>query len=624
MKNKSLFFLLHLFLLYFTLEEYPRWFTLSSVGILFLGLFNLPYKKYIAQILSVFLVGYHFYFYRKFFDPEAASALLAMMLYLKYLMVDSKKDFQQNLALSFLNIACFSLFNSSLFFILYLLSMSFFLLRMINQEANKKFRYLVQGQKIKDSIKTFLYGVPITLVLFFVFPRIPNFFPVAGSPQQGKIGYSQDIDNSSMSELQTSSQVAFRAEMKELPKVDLYWRGRILNQTNGYNWTYSPVQKIDERERGAKSTPISYNIKTEQSFHGDIITLDTPIDIITNLRYGKEAGHFYYSNQARKKISYSGLSELTSLQDSAEDESFLRLPGLVPNSLKAVLSQFEENESLEVKVEKFRQYILKEKFSYTLSPGYLPTMQDFLSAKKGFCTHYSSLMAIVFRHLGYPTRVVSGFQGGEYNALGGFYTVRSNDAHAWVEIYHNKKWLRFDPTSYISPLRIELGGDAFIEQGGNPASEGQQEFRQGPFYREYYRARQWIENLNFQVSLFIESFDLEKQQEFFDEIKEHLPRIAIGLLTVLLLILILIKKPYQYFFLKKEDKVLRKFQRVVKRKLKLVVKSHHNLNQAAILAPSLKEFVDLYFDYRYGNHNKQEKEEIYLRLQKIISSMSQS
>jgi hypothetical protein len=53
----------------------------------------------------------------------------------------------------------------------------------------------------------------------------------------------------------------------------------------------------------------------------------------------------------------------------------------------------------------------------------------------------------MLRLLGVPSRVVTGFQRGEWNEMGQFYTVRQRDAHSWVEAYFaGAGWITFDPS----------------------------------------------------------------------------------------------------------------------------------------------------------------------------------
>ncbi len=56
-------------------------------------------------------------------------------------------------------------------------------------------------------------------------------------------------------------------------------------------------------------------------------------------------------------------------------------------------------------------------------------------------------MAVMCQLAGVRARVVTGYKGGEYNQVGGFYCVRGSDAHSWVEVYvPDRDWVVFDPT----------------------------------------------------------------------------------------------------------------------------------------------------------------------------------
>ena len=58
------------------------------------------------------------------------------------------------------------------------------------------------------------------------------------------------------------------------------------------------------------------------------------------------------------------------------------------------------------------------------------------------------------RALDIPARIVTGYQGGERNAVDGYWVVRQSEAHAWAEVWlSGKGWVRVDPTSAVSPGR---------------------------------------------------------------------------------------------------------------------------------------------------------------------------
>jgi hypothetical protein len=108
----------------------------------------------------------------------------------------------------------------------------------------------------------------------------------------------------------------------------------------------------------------------------------------------------------------------------------------------------------------------KEEYFYTLEPPRLETdsIDDFLfNTKRGFCEHFASAFTMLARAAGIPARVVTGYQGGELNPLGGYLIVRQSDAHAWSEVWlEGKGWVRVDPTAAVAPDRIERGLDAAL------------------------------------------------------------------------------------------------------------------------------------------------------------------
>ena len=75
------------------------------------------------------------------------------------------------------------------------------------------------------------------------------------------------------------------------------------------------------------------------------------------------------------------------------------------------------------------------------------------------------------RAAGIPARVVTGYQGGWWNALGNYLLVRQSDAHAWAEVWlQGRGWVRMDPTAAINPARIEAGETA--TSGGQDSYSG--------------------------------------------------------------------------------------------------------------------------------------------------------
>jgi hypothetical protein len=110
--------------------------------------------------------------------------------------------------------------------------------------------------------------------------------------------------------------------------------------------------------------------------------------------------------------------------------------------------------------------MFRRNFVYTLEPPLLgehPVDEFLFSTRSGFCEHYASAFAVVMRAAGIPTRIVTGYQGGEVNALGNYLIVRQADAHAWTEVWLNGRgWVRVDPTFAVAPVRVDTGISAAV------------------------------------------------------------------------------------------------------------------------------------------------------------------
>lgn len=104
---------------------------------------------------------------------------------------------------------------------------------------------------------------------------------------------------------------------------------------------------------------------------------------------------------------------------------------------------------------------LRAEYGYsTFSDGKNTSLEHFLFAgKRGNCEYFATAAAVLLRHAGVPTRLVSGFVADGWNEYGLFYDVRQSNAHAWIEAYlPGKGWTRFDAT----PGQSRLSGAADV------------------------------------------------------------------------------------------------------------------------------------------------------------------
>ncbi len=88
---------------------------------------------------------------------------------------------------------------------------------------------------------------------------------------------------------------------------------------------------------------------------------------------------------------------------------------------------------------------------YSLESGRAPENEDFAlwfltQAESGYCVHFASSAVLMFRAVGIPARLVTGFLVNDAQA-DSWSKVTGNNAHAWVEIYDPQTgWVLVEPT----------------------------------------------------------------------------------------------------------------------------------------------------------------------------------
>jgi len=136
------------------------------------------------------------------------------------------------------------------------------------------------------------------------------------------------------------------------------------------------------------------------------------------------------------RLSARRLGLLTTLEpehDAARRASLRLAPGILPTPRLA--------QTLEAALRGFR-YTLENPSGTAANP-----LEDFLErSQAGHCEYFASALALMLRARGVPARVVSGYRLGPWIAEGGYFRVSQNEAHSWVEYWHEGHWWTADPT----------------------------------------------------------------------------------------------------------------------------------------------------------------------------------
>ena len=335
-------------------------------------------------------------------------------------------------------------------------------------------------------------ALPLLIVLFLFFPRLPPLWSVQLSGQQATTGVSDSMSPGDFANLSQSTELAFRVEFadKRPPQQQLYWRGLVFSDFDGVTWRpnpqqrqWQPTQQMPSWIENALATvpdevkiaPTSYRIILEPTQQNWLFGLDYPfaqqqdISITSNFTLLKD-------QPVTQQLRYDVLQFAPMRIDPILSEDSRRLNLTLPNKgnpqARALAQQlFAQSGSDPVRyIEAIERWINQTEFRYTLSPPRLNNnrIDEFLfDTKAGFCEHYSSSFTFMMRAAGIPARVVAGYQGGELSRGGNVWEVRQKDAHAWTEVWLDSQgWVRIDPTAFVAPERVEQGMDALTQSQG--------------------------------------------------------------------------------------------------------------------------------------------------------------
>jgi transglutaminase-like putative cysteine protease len=433
-----------------------------------------------------------YYTYGFALSIESAVALLVTSLALKPLEVQTKRDSYVLIFLCILVQGQHFLFEQgplAYLFVLVSLFSTLCALVVVNQSSQS-------NAQITTASKIFLLSIPLTVLLFFILPRLSPLWSVNMTTKAGLVGLSDSMSPGDISELGRSDELAFRVSFNnKIPPVNQrYWRALVLDNYDGEKWraNYRPKKNWPAKASDMKSfdPEFSYDYEVITEAHEekwlfalegskprqkDIAVQDDGLLInrfkaISKFQYKAEAPVFNQTSGAgleniQAYFSFNEKSTLSALQKKV----YLQLPkGLNKRTKELAVKLANDSEGDLEFVKSLADYYLSNPFSYTLSPGEARSddrVDEFLFDKKiGFCAHYAGSAVYLLRSAGIPARVVLGYLGGERNPVGDYYSVYQYDAHAWVEVWiKHRGWLRIDPTGWVSPERVEMG----IEQAIN-------------------------------------------------------------------------------------------------------------------------------------------------------------
>lgn len=317
-----------------------------------------------------------------------------------------------------------------------------------------------------------------SFLIFFILPRIsPRFLGTYAATSDVATGFSDSVQLGRIGQIQQSSAVVMHIEIENDMQgaYDLKWRGVALSTFDGRAWSNSYRQTqlrpapdgsyqltSPSNPPAAGERSIRYRVLMEPLGTNVFFLAETPQRLLGNFReVSMDSGGAVYNLDPDHPINrYEAQSQLT--EPDSDDlrvapnlapsgmEPYLKLPPLdarIPKLAEEITANASSNYD---KAKALEQY-LSTHFGYTLElpahQAHDPLANFLFERKRGHCEYFASAMAVMLRSVGIPSRIVTGFRGGEFNDLTGQYVVRASDAHSWVETYFpGSGWVSFDPT----------------------------------------------------------------------------------------------------------------------------------------------------------------------------------
>lgn len=414
--------------------------------------------------------------------PEGGVSFLIVSALLKMLESRTARDAFVSAVLDFFLLATAFLFSQSLGQTLYVGVASIVVvaaLLVLQQRPG-----IGPGRTLRRAGVLVGQAVPLMLILFMFFPRLPPLWSLNLTQAQARTGFSDSMSPGDVSSLSESTETAFRIEFEGAPPPpgELYWRGLVFSFFDGTRWSqgYPLTEQLPLPPRGlpgwaeeGDAAPLRYRVLLEPTDQPWLFGLGVSRSPTPKVGLTRDQ-RLVYREPVFQRLTYEVQSWPRARTDVLEMPEWMRRQALQlpaggnPEARRLARRLRDSTASGARLVQEVLAMFREERFFYTLQPPALGDnrIDDFLfRTRRGFCEHYAGSFVFLMRAAGVPARVVAGYQGGEPGPGGEYWIVRQMDAHAWAEVWlPGQGWVRVDPTAAVAPQRIERGAAQVAQQ----------------------------------------------------------------------------------------------------------------------------------------------------------------
>lgn len=441
----------------------------------------LPGRWLLAALVVVAVVG-TLITHRTILGRDAGVTLMVMMLAFKTLELRARRDAMVIFFLGFFTMLSNFFFSQSLLTAAAMLvALLGLLMALVNAHMPVGRPPLAQTFRMAGTMA--LLGAPIMVALFMLFPRMSPLWGMPGENLTGRSGLSGTMKIGDMAEIALDERVAIRLRFEGAPndvppQSELYFRGPVMAAFNGREWQAEPFRE-DSAWAARIAVPanlqvsgpaVRYEVTLEPQRQPWLMVLEATPEApeLSNMQaYMTQDLQWMTTRPITEVMRYQAVSYPEYRHGPQQATRQLRVytelpPGFNPRTL-ALAAEMQADPALagggtEALVNAALQRLRTGGYSYSLEPGVYgeQTADEFwFDRKEGFCEHISSAFVVLMRAMDVPSRIVTGYQGGELNSVDGYWTVRNADAHAWAEVWmEGRGWVRVDPTGAVAPGRV--------------------------------------------------------------------------------------------------------------------------------------------------------------------------
>ncbi|MFD0667541.1 transglutaminase family protein [Ramlibacter sp. MAHUQ-53] len=443
----------------------------------------LPGRLWRAALLALTLAA-TLWTHRTLLGRDAGVTLVVALLALKTLELRARRDAFVVFFLGFFTLVVNFFFSQSL---PTALAMGVALLGLLTALVNA---HLPVGrpplrQSAGIALRLVLFGAPVTLALFLLFPRLPPLWGIPGDALTGRSGLAGDMEVGQVARLALDDGIAMRVRFEGPvpPRPQLYFRGPVLTNFDGRVWRPlypsplalpSPAVAARRAPLEVAGEPVRYVVTLEPGSRPWLPVLDATAVPPASAAFAAGPGplrtpemQWLMPRPVTDLLRYEVASHLDwrlgpLLRAEALPLEYRELPpGFNPRTLQLATDLMRAStappEDKGALVAMALERLRTGGYRYTLEPGTYGqhTADEFWFDKRaGFCEHIASAFVLLMRGMDIPARVVTGYQGGEVNPVDGAWVVRHSDAHAWAEVWlAGRGWVRVDPTAAVAPAR---------------------------------------------------------------------------------------------------------------------------------------------------------------------------